>query len=191
MVISSIPCLGISVKEIFRMYKYVVLPFIFLTFFSCPPIESAVKDAGKNEPINNDLFQKPSFSQIEILSADFGLFNMSESGEPRFQPTLKVPFKENQSYGWIILLKTKKKRIKWREEFELPVAPKTWDDVKKPGRRTISKDRRVAITEIEVTPAGGLILNAWTIDPGDPAGKYIIRIYIENEHVRTFEFDVQ
>jgi len=73
----------------------------------------------------------------------------------------------------------------------LPVAPKTWDDVKKPGRRTISKDRRVAITEIEVTPAGGLILNAWTIDPGDPAGKYIIRIYIENEHVRTFEFVVQ
>ena len=28
-------------------------------------------------------------------------------------------------------------------------------------------------------PAGGLILNAWTIDPGDPAGKYIIRIFIE------------
>ena len=49
---------------------------------------------------------------------------MSESGGPHFQPTVKVPFKENQSYGWIILLKTKKKRIKWREELELPVARK-------------------------------------------------------------------
>jgi len=175
------------------MHRYIILQFVFLflIFSSCPQAESSVKDVGKNETINNGLFQKPSFSHIEILSADFGLFNMSESGKPHFQPTLRVPFKEKQSYGWIILLKTKKKRIKWREELELPVAPKTWDDVKKPGRRTISKDRRVAITELEVMPAGGLILNAWTIDPGDPAGKYIIRIYIENEHVRAFEFYVQ
>ena len=57
--------------------------------------------------------------------------------------------------------------------------------------QSISEDRRVSITEREVEPDGGVIFNMWVIAPGDPAGRYVIRVIIDGAVERVFEFDVE
>src|SRR5271154_4511755 len=62
----------------------------------------------------------------EVIRADFGLFNTTNSGKPVFVSAKVVPFVPNQQYGWVILLRTNKPNIKWREELTLPQKPITW-----------------------------------------------------------------
>lgn len=134
----------------------------------------------------------PPAPEIEIVRAEFGLFDVSQHGERAFVPTTAVPYREDQKYGWIVYLRTTKPKIKWREEFTLPASPVTWgvDDV--PGRNSISADRRTSITENEEEPGPlGVILNVWQVEPGDPRGRYVIRLIIEDRLERTFEFEVE
>jgi hypothetical protein len=133
----------------------------------------------------------PASSEVEIIRAEFGLFNPPGSGKPPFVSARTVPHRENQGYGWVILLKTNKARIKWREEFTLPSPPTTWGEAELENSQSISEDRRVSVVEREVEPDEGFIFNAWDVAPGDPAGRYIIRVIIENTLERVFEFDVQ
>jgi hypothetical protein len=133
----------------------------------------------------------PIGQQIEVISAEFGLFNPPESGKPIFIPTRSVPFVENQVYGWIIVIKTNKPKIKWREEFTLPSSPITWGGSETQGLNTISHDRKTSVIEREIKLDRGLISNRWTIAPGDPKGRYVIHVIIDGIMERTFEFDVQ
>jgi hypothetical protein len=73
----------------------------------------------------------------------------------------------------------------------LPSAPQTWSHEDKNRRREISSDRTVSITENEVVPERGIIFNFWKVAPGDPKGRYIIRVYVEGDLVSTFEFDME
>ena len=134
-------------------------------------------------------FNKPSGTQV--LRAEFGLFNLSQSGKPPFVPAKVVPLKPNQSYGWLIQLRTDKPKIRWKEEFTLPAKPNTWGDPEPIGARTVSSDGRVSVTEREVAPDRGTIFNVWTVAPGDPKGRYRIRVYVEGSLAQEFEFDVQ
>jgi hypothetical protein len=127
----------------------------------------------------------------EVIRADFGLINPPNSGNPTFVPTKVVPLVPNQAYGWVILLRTDKPKIKWREEFTLPAKPITWGQPESLGSRSISTDGRVSITEREVAPDRGAIFNSWTVAPGDPKGRYVIRVFVEGSLARVFEFDVQ
>jgi hypothetical protein len=56
------------------------------------------------------------------------LVGAPQTNEPAFTPTNIVPYREHQGYGWIILLKTNKSRIKWKVEGRVHPAPspKTW-----------------------------------------------------------------
>lgn len=130
-------------------------------------------------------------NSYEVVRADFGLFNPPESGKPLFVPTKMVPLTPNQVYGWIMLLRTDKSKIKWREEFTLPVKPDTWGDPEPLGSRSVSTDGRISITEREVSPDRGLIFNSWAVAPGDPKGRYVIRVFVDGSLARVFEFDVQ
>ena len=127
----------------------------------------------------------------EVIRADFGLFNPPNSGKPLFVPAKIVPFIPNQGYGWVILLRTDKPKIKWREEFTLPEKPNTWGDPETTGSRSVSTDGLVSTTEREVSTDRGVISNAWAVAPGDPKGRYVIRVFIEDSLARVFEFDVQ
>jgi hypothetical protein len=129
--------------------------------------------------------------EVTVVRAEFGLLGAPKSDEPAFTPSAVVPYRENQGYGWIILLKTNKSRIKWREEFTLPASPKTWGEGEKQGLRSISPDRKYSVTEREVTPDDGLIYNSWAVAPGDPRGRYLIRVIIEGIKEVSFEFEVQ
>ena len=127
----------------------------------------------------------------EVVSAEFGLFNSLESGKPTFVPATTVPLVPDQAYGWVIVLRTIKPTIKWREEFALPTKPSTWGDSESLGGTSVSGSGRVATTEKEVSPDGGIIFHSWSVAPGDPTGRYVIRVYVDEALVRTFEFDVQ
>ena len=53
-----------------------------------------------------------------------------------------------------------------------------------------------AASDVEVLQAGtlderGLVLNRWAVAPGDPAGRYEIRVFVDDLLVRTFVFEVE
>ncbi|MGA7949059.1 MAG: hypothetical protein WCA45_02735 [Thiobacillaceae bacterium] len=59
------------------------------------------------------LDETPPMPDIEVLHADFGLFNRALSGELVLTPSAVVPLKKGQQYGWSILLRTSKPRVRW------------------------------------------------------------------------------
>jgi len=162
--------------------------FITVAFVS---IIDASSTFAIEQPKSISLGTNNSTTDTQIISAEFGLINNPNSENPEFVPTKNVPLVENQEYGWVIRLKTNKPTVKWREELILPEAPAIWDSSEIKGKFTLSEDRKTSIIEREVTPNQGLIINSWLIAPGDPKGKYIIHVFIENLMVKTFEFDVE
>jgi hypothetical protein len=128
---------------------------------------------------------------IQIVRAEFGLFKQDNAGNQSFVPAKTVPLVEGQEYGWMIVLKTKKPTIKWREEFTLPYAPATWGDVEAQGLHTVSTDGRISVMEREISPVDGLVFNSWTVAAGDPQGRYVMRVLIDNRYEQIFEFYVQ
>src|SRR5262245_14096376 len=133
--------------------------------------------------------QAHSQSTVEIEHAAFGVFNQTPDGQVEFTPSKTVPMKPDQSFGWVIGVKTTKPTIKWREKFILPAAPETWGPTE--GKHEISADRKVSILEREVAPQMDQIFNVWTISPGDPKGHHIIEVTIEDARPIVFEFDVE
>lgn len=128
----------------------------------------------------------PPPAPFRVLKAEFGI--VTRSG---FQPSTKVPLKEGQGFGWVIRLETPRDTIRWREELRLPAAPQTWQADEAGGKHTMSADRRTSILEREARVESGMIYNLWQISPGDPRGRYTMRVMIEDLLVSTFEFDVE
>lgn len=127
----------------------------------------------------------------KVTGGEFGLFNISDPSKPSFVPSAFVPLVPDQAYGWVIHVRTDKAKIKWREEFTLPVKPTTWGAVEPVGERSVSNDGRTSVTEREVIPDQGVIFNSWSVAPGDPKGSYIIRVFIEGSLAKTFKFEVK
>ena len=121
-----------------------------------------------------------------MLKAEFGV--IVPGG---FQPTTKVPLKDGQSFGWVIQLETKRDTVKWREELRLPAAPQTWQADEKSGKHTVSADRKTSILEREAKIEDGADLQLLAISPGDPKGRYTMRVMIEGMLVSSFDFDVE
>ena len=126
---------------------------------------------------------------VQIEYHAFGVLDQSPDGRVDFRPTKTVPLRPNQGFGWIIGVTTTKPTVKWREEFILPAPPETWGPVE--GKHEISADRKVSILEREVTPERGFISNAWTIGPGDPKGRHVIKVTVEDAAPVVFEFDLE
>ncbi|WP_146076095.1 hypothetical protein [Caldimonas caldifontis] len=154
--------------------------FSLIVFVACCPVIATASNGAVGSP-----------SGYEVVRAEFGIFNQPNSGKPAFVPATVVPLTPNQGYGWIMLLRTTKPKIRWREEFTLPAKPNTWGDPEPLGTRSVSTDGRTSVTEREVSPDRGLIFNTWAVAPGDPKGRYVIRVFVEGSLVKVFEFDVQ
>lgn len=126
---------------------------------------------------------------VQVEQAAFGLFNRTPDGRIDFKPTKTVPLQPDQSFGWVIGVTTTKPTVRWREEFTVPYPPETWGPVE--GKHELSADRKVSILEREVTPERGFIYNSWTIAPGDPKGRHVMKVTIEDAPPIVFEFDVE
>ncbi len=147
---------------------------------AAPSAAGPVADAGVKTP-----------AQIEVVSAQFGVFGSDESGRRVLLETDRFPAVVSAPYGWYILFKTDRPTVVWREEFELPIEPPTWGPGEAMGIYTISPDRKTAVTERIIPTRLGFVANEWRYAPGDPIGAHAMRVYIDGQLIREFKFDIQ
>jgi hypothetical protein len=121
-----------------------------------------------------------------VQSGDFGIY---DANTDQVAPTRSVKFKVGDHYGWRVKVKTSQPTVRWKEEFRLPVAPKTWGDLE--NGQTIAKDNKTCITERTESPKDGWIEHAWPELDGDPLGEYLMNIYVDGNLARTFKFTVR
>lgn len=129
-------------------------------------------------------------AQIEVVSAQFGIFGTDPTGRRILIETDRFPAITAAPYGWYIVFRADKPTVIWREEFELPEAPPTWGPGEAMGIYTISPDRRTAVTERIVPTRLGFIANEWRYAPGDPIGAHAMRVYIDGQLIREFRFRI-
>lgn len=128
---------------------------------------------------------------VKIINSEFGIFNLGPDGKPvSFTPTKQVPLVVGQPYGWVIYVQPKTQKIRVREEFTLPEAPEIWGGEPE-GTQSLSSDRKVSVIEREADASGGIVTNAWEVAPGDPSGKYRIKVFFNDRLAATFEFIVK
>jgi len=132
-----------------------------------------------------------TLAQIEVVSAQFGVFGSDESGRRLLLETDRFPAVVSAPYGWYIIFKTDKPTVVWREEFELPIAPPTWGPGEAMGIYIISPDRKTAVTERIIPTRLGFVANEWRYAPGDPLGAHAMRVYIDGQLIREFKFDIE
>jgi hypothetical protein len=130
-------------------------------------------------------------AQIEVVSAQFGVFGADESGRRILLETDRFPAVVSAPYGWYITFKTDRPTVVWREEFELPVAPPTWGPGEAMGIYIISPDRKTAVTERIIPTRLGFVANEWRYAPGDPLGAHAMRVYLDGQLIREFKFDIE
>lgn len=128
---------------------------------------------------------------VTVLRADFGLFAPAGSAQPGFQPASTVPLKVDQGYGWVIRVQTSLRAVRVHEVLTLPAAPATWGDPEPGLKRQVSADERTATTETLLAVKDGTVSQSWAVAPGDPAGRYVLRVRIEDAPEQSFTFTVR
>lgn len=126
---------------------------------------------------------------IEIISAEFGIFDAATPGELVFEPTRVIPHVVAQRYGWVIEVSSAQRSLAVREEylFAAPAAatPPVDDDL------TPVVPRRSQVSQRQLVPAAGKIYGEWSIGPGEPAGRRSLQVIIENQLGARFDFEVK
>lgn len=129
---------------------------------------------------------------VEILSAEFGLFDASVPGELAFQPTLEVPHTVGQRYGWIIQLRTTKRSVEVIEEYLLAdksPAKASNDPVQE--SLAVPSQRRNQVSQRQLVPVDGQIYGEWGIGPAEPLGVRQLRVKVEGQVAATFRYEVK
>jgi len=128
---------------------------------------------------------------LVLVSAEFGLIEKADDGTVVIKPTATIPLTTGQAYGWRLRFRTKREGVALREELELPVAPKIWNSPLSGEGFKVSPDGRTGITAVDAELSDGVLMNAWQVADGDPAGGHVLRLYVEGKLVRTFKFKVE
>jgi len=133
----------------------------------------------------------PAEQGVEVINAEFGLFDVSNPKEPVFTPTQLVPHRQDQRYGWVIELRTGKRSVSVREEYLVPNPARTKSTDQIDDSLNIETPRHNQISQRQLVPVDGKIYGEWAIGPNEPAGHRRLQVLIENEVVARFEFDVK
>jgi hypothetical protein len=128
---------------------------------------------------------------VTVLRADFGLVAPPGSAQPTFLPSSTVPLQVDQGYGWVIRVRTPLRTVRVHEVLSLPAAPATWGDPEPGLKRRVSADERTATTETVLPVRDGVVSQSWAVAPGDPAGRYVLRVRIEDAPQQSFTFTVR
>lgn len=109
---------------------------------------------------------------------------LDEGGD--FVETNVVPLAIGQEFGWRLHVDDGQEHT-WREVLIAPAAPREWlgDDLFVAGNGTMG------ITERTEQARGGLLGHGWTITEGDPAGPYVMHLFLDGELVDTLRFVVR
>lgn len=124
-----------------------------------------------------------------IEKSEFGIVVERDGASKNWQvhPVVVVPNMPGLQYMW--KLKTNLKTPAFiREEFILPEAPSTWK-VRSTSAQLIDGGSRCVLESFQPVD-DGWVGHAWTVSPGDPPGKYEIKIHLNGKLARTFTFNV-
>lgn len=137
----------------------------------------------------------PKAAPVEIVSAEFGLFDTSNISNPRettFTPTAVVPRKEGQRYGWVIDLHSDKRSLVVREEYLLG---ETADDSVSADAESdslkIPSQRRRQVSQRQLVPNEGKIYGEWVMGNHEPTGRRHLQVVIEGGAVADFVYVVE
>ncbi len=129
-------------------------------------------------------------AEVKIVKAEFGLFEPGEPGEVMFSPTLTVPRKDGQRYGWVIEVGTDQRSLLVREEYlhpaKAPVVKTTKDDT-----LIFPNPRRHQVSERRLVPVGGRIYGEWAVGPNEPAGERHLQVVIDGAPDTRFDYRVE
>lgn len=133
----------------------------------------------------------PEGAAFEVISAEFGVFDVSNAKNTVFTPTRVVPHRQDQRYGWVIELRSRKRSLSVREEYLLPnpARAKSTDELSE--SLNIETPRHNQISQRQLVPVDGKIYGEWAIGSSEPAGHRRLQVVIENEVAASFEFDVK
>nr|MDR2111560.1 hypothetical protein [Accumulibacter sp.] len=129
---------------------------------------------------------------LEVVSAEFGVFDASDPRQVVFSPATVVPRREGQRYGWMIELRETGRSVSVREEYLLP--GKAVEERAESGDRTtlvIPMERRSQVSQRQLVPVDGRIFGEWEIGPGEPGGTRRLEVIVEGQSAATFEFEVR
>ena len=127
---------------------------------------------------------------VEIVSAEFGIFDESNPQEMVFEPTSVVPHKVGQRYGWIIEVRTGKRSLSVREEYVLPAPVQKNPDALSESLN-VPIQRRNQVSQRQLVPVDGKIYGEWAVGPNEPAGHRQLQVVIEGQPGAIFQFDVK
>lgn len=134
----------------------------------------------------------PKDAAVEIVSAEFGLFDDSNALEPVFEPGSVVPHRVGQRYGWMIELRTSRRSVSVREEYVLPNGSKTQGPTDPISESlNLPAQRRNQVSQRQLVPVEGKIYGQWAIGSSEPAGHRQLQVVIEGQVAASFEFDVR
>ena len=132
----------------------------------------------------------PAPLPVDIVGAEFGVFNINDSGEQTFTQATVVPHQVGQRYGWIIEVSSARRSLSVREEYLLP-------NTTKPASDPLSENlyvplpRRNQISQRQLVPVEGRVFGEWAVGPNEPAGHRHLQVVIEGQVAASFEFDVR
>ena len=130
-------------------------------------------------------------SLVEVVHAEFGVFDTSNPRETLFEPSRIVPHKVGQRYGWVIDVKTSRRSLSVREEYLVSNSVKTEVPQAAGDTVVIPFERRNQVSQRQLVPQDGRIFGEWEIGPGEPAGRRHLQVVVEGEVAASFEYEVR
>jgi hypothetical protein len=133
----------------------------------------------------------PAVPDVEIIKAEFGIFEDDGSDQLGFGATSEIPFTHGQPYGWLIEVRTTRKSLAVREEVLMPqdtvaASGSNESDLAMPAMR----ESLLSLNERRVPVSDGMIFGERRIRAEDKAGRYRLRVYVERKLTATFDYSV-
>ena len=129
---------------------------------------------------------------LEVVSAEFGVFDASDPQRVVFSPATVVPRREGQRYGWMIELRGAGRSVSVREEYLLPSRAVEGRTESAEGTKlVIPLERRSQVSQRQLVPVDGRIFGEWSIGAQEPAGPRRLDVVVEGQVAASFEFEVR
>lgn len=129
---------------------------------------------------------------LEVVAAEFGVFDASDPLRVIFSPADVVPRREGQRYGWMIELRGAPRSVSVREEYLLPSrAVEEFTESAEGTRQVIPMERRSQVSQRQLVPVDGRIYGEWSVGPREPAGPRRMEVIVEEELAAAFDFEVR
>jgi len=128
---------------------------------------------------------------LNVLGTHFFVEDLRDRS---IRESTRVPLRPiTTCYRWRIDVPPEDRTIAVREVFRLPQAAPEWGIQQSPEREftAVSQDRVSAVTEFQAPLAQGSFGHGWCVAQGDPAGTHVMRIYVGERLVHSFEFQVE